>query len=200
MSIEITFRIIVAALLVIMFSISGYYRRRANRETGEEVRYGEDEVKWSLWVRTIGALLFYGSMLLYLVYPPLVNWAQVELPLWLRWTGIGLMVVAVPLIYWMFSSLDTNISPTVVTREQHTLVTAGPYRWIRHPLYTFATLNFIGLILVAANWFMLVTAIVALWALHVRTPLEEQRLVDAFGDEYRQYMQRTGRYLPKLGG
>jgi len=199
-SAEIIFRSIVAVLLVVSFSISGYFRRRANRETGEEVRYGKDEVKWSLWVRTIGAILFYVSMMLFLIYPPLINWAQIGLPLWLRWTGIGLMVIAIPLIFWMFRTLDTNVSPTVVTREQHTLVTTGPYRWIRHPLYTFATINFMGVILVAANWFMLITAMVALWALHMRTPLEEQRLLEAFGEEYRIYMGRTGRYLPKWGG
>ena len=137
-------------------------------------------------------------MLAYLIYPPLVGWAQVDLPLWLRWSGLGLMAAMVPAIYWLFSSLGNNVTQTVKIRAEHELVTHGPYKYIRHPLYTFGFLNFFGFTLVAANWFMLITALLTFSILLQRTPQEEAKLEERFGDQYRAYMQRTGRYLPRV--
>lgn len=81
------------------------------------------------------------------------------------------------------------------TREEHELVTGGPYRWVRHPLYAVGSSFFVSLSLVAANWFM---GLSSLSVLLVRLPKEEEKLIERFGDEYRQYMKRTGRLLPGL--
>ena len=151
-------------------------------------------------LRVAGALGFYGGMLLWLIYPPLMGWSAIAAwPLALRWAGLGLMALMLPGIYWMFSHLANNVTPTVTTRRDHQLVTSGPYRYIRHPLYTFGTMLFTGFILIAGNWFLMLTAVVALSALFSRTQQGEAVLLERFGDEYRAYMQRTGRYLPKLG-
>jgi protein-S-isoprenylcysteine O-methyltransferase Ste14 len=45
-------------------------------------------------------------------------------------------VLTLPAALWVFSALGRNVSETVLTKGDHELVTAGPYRWIRHPLYT----------------------------------------------------------------
>ena len=92
-----------------------------------------------------------------------------------------------------------NLTDTVVTRKQHTLVSHGPYRWVRHPLYSSAALIVVALSLVAANWFFFVAGMALLCLLVVRTRTEEANLVARFGDSYRQYMKRTGRFVPKLG-
>jgi protein-S-isoprenylcysteine O-methyltransferase Ste14 len=188
------------ALLVIAgaFTISGYFRRKAD-QADEKQDFSTENV-WQMRFRVAGALGFYGSMLLWLIYPPLMGWSAIAAwPLALRWVGLVLMALMLPFLYWMFSNLANNITPTVTTRSQHQLVTNGPYRYIRHPLYTFGTALFAGFILVAGNWFLMLTAIVALSALFSRTPQEEAMLLDRFGDEYREYMARTGRYLPRLG-
>ena len=62
-----------------------------------------------------------------------------------------------------------------------------------------AALLIIALSLVAANWFFFVTGVVLLCVLVVRTRTEEANLVARFGDSYRQYMERTGRFVPKIG-
>ena len=98
--------------------------------------------------------------------------------------------------YWLFSNLDKNITPTVAIREEHNLVTTGPYRWIRHPLYTFGTLNILMLALAADSWFILITACVTFIPLAMRTPQEEEKLLEAFGEKYQKYIQVTGRYFP----
>lgn len=66
-----------------------------------------------------------------------------------------------------------------------------------HPLYTVGTMLFGSLSLLAANWFMGLASLVGLVMLMVRSQKEEQKLIERFGDEYREYMKRTGRLLPK---
>ena len=86
----------------------------------------------------------------------------------------------------------------MVTRKQHTLVTTGPYRWMRHPLYTSAALLGLANSLAAANWFFFVTGCAVFLLLAIRTRKEEENLIARFGDDYRNYMQRTGRFVPWL--
>ena len=138
------------------------------------------------------------SMLAYFINPTWMAWAQLPLLDGLRWLGAILMAVCVPLFYWLFSSLDRNITHTVAIRQEHTLVTHGPYHWVRNPLYSVGFLFFLGLSLLTANWFIFVTMLITFGILLVRTPIEEEKLVERFGDEYRQYMRKTGRFLPKL--
>ncbi len=125
-------------------------------------------------------------------------WAHLPLPTWLRWTGGVLMVICLPLVYWLFSSLGKNITGTVAIRKEHTLVTHGPYRWVRHPLYSVAFLLFTGFSFLAANWFIPLTVLGTMFILTQRTPIEEAKLIERFGDEYRQYMLETGRYFPRI--
>ena len=107
-------------------------------------------------------------------------------------------MICVGLIYWLFSSIGRGITPTVATRKDHILVTHGPYHWVRHPLYTVVTAFFVALALMTNSWlvFALITATFILLAL--RLPNEEAHLIAKFGDEYRAYMQRTGKFLPRL--
>ena len=104
-----------------------------------------------------------------------------------------------PLLYWVVSSIGNNISETFLTKENHVLVTFGPYRWVRHPLYAVATMGWVSLSILAANWFMLAMACLAFIGIAVLViPREEAALMRKFGNEYREYMQRTGRFAPRL--
>ena len=57
----------------------------------------------------------------------------------------------VPIIYWVMSTIGKNISETFLTKGHHILVTHGPYRWVRHPLYSAATVVFVSLELEASG-------------------------------------------------
>jgi protein-S-isoprenylcysteine O-methyltransferase Ste14 len=149
-------------------------------------------------MRGLGALLGYGSILVYLINPAWIAWAQVELAENVRWAGAALALFMKPLLFWMFRSLGKNITPTVSIREEHDFVHDGPYRYIRHPLYTFASIFFVGMALLTAMPLSLLGLVVAMSALVARTAQEEQKLVERFGNPYRDYMQRTGRFFPKL--
>lgn len=98
----------------------------------------------------------------------------------------------------MFRSLATNLTDTVVTRTRHTLVTSGPYRWVRHPLYVATALAVAVNAVVTVNWFLALTGVVSVVLLAIRTRTEEEKLIERFGDASRNYMQRTGRFIPRL--
>ena len=104
------------------------------------------------------------------------------------------------LLIWTFRTLDTNLTDTVVTRKNHTLVTTGPYRWVRHPFYLAFLMAMIAASLVMANWFLALTGGLAVSLLFIRTAREEANLISRFENDYRQYMETTGRFFPRLGG
>jgi protein-S-isoprenylcysteine O-methyltransferase Ste14 len=134
-----------------------------------------------------------------MIDPGWLPWSAVSLPIQLRWTGVGMIVVATGLLVWTFRSLGRNLTDTVVTRQQHTLVVNGPYRWIRHPLYDSAALLMLASSLIAANWFFFAIGIAVFCLLVIRTRTEEEHLLARFGSSYRTYMDRTGRFLPRIG-
>ena len=195
---NLRFRIIVIGMMLSAFSVSAYFRRKAQQTSGDEIdrRQEGDFVMIAL---RIGGGLIWLLILAYMIYPPAVSWATIPLPVWLRWMGVFGGFVAVTLLIWMFRSLGMNITDTVVTRKDHSLVTHGPYRWIRHPLYTFGALLFLSLSLVTQIWLIPLLAIPIMAILLQRTSIEENTLQERFGDEYTQYSERTGRFFPRFG-
>ena len=190
------FRWFALAAFVGCLGISGFYRRRARQ--GETIARGREATVLKLG-RGLVALPLFGSILLYLLNPRWMAWAEVALPIWGRWAGVVAGLLAVPAALWVFRSIGRNVSETVLTKRDHALVTTGPYRWIRHPLYTTAAVLLLAIGLMAANWFILLFALVAVVSMRLAViPLEERELVNKFGDEYRRYMARTGRLLPRV--
>jgi protein-S-isoprenylcysteine O-methyltransferase Ste14 len=196
MNIELVFRILTLALLVSALSISIYYRRKADQEGGQlKTKEGQGLLIVLRLITLVVLLPLFG----YLLNPDWVTWARLTLPDWVRWLGVLLGVAIIPCIYWLFSSIGNNISPVQATRQNHKLITSGPYRYIRHPLYTFGALLIVSIVLMTGLWWLAVGALVPIAILLFRTPIEEARLVETFGDEYRDYMKRTGRFFPRLG-
>lgn len=201
MNSELYYQLTAILLLVSGVSISIYYRHKAQlagKQAGDQISARSEEKPVFLMLRSVfGVALWLGSML-YLMKPAWMVWAQIPLPPAVRWSGAIIGFTGVPLIYWVFSSLGRNVTHTTAVRKEHSLVTYGPYRYVRHPLYSVGMINFLGFSLLSANWFIFACAVIAFAAIMARTPLEEQRLLERFGDEYRSYMQKTGRYLPRL--
>jgi protein-S-isoprenylcysteine O-methyltransferase Ste14 len=192
-----TFRIFATIIFLTSIFISGYFRRKADRVTGEKISWKDEGIVMILLLR-VGGLLLWFSIIGYLIYPPLLAWSKVGLPDWIRWVGVGIGFICAFFIYWLFSSIGSNISPTVETRKEHKLVTHGIYRWVRHPLYSVGTLLFLSFAMMADSWFIAAMAILAFILLAIRLPNEEAHLIEKFGDEYREYMKSTGAFLPKF--
>lgn len=194
---ENIFRLCAGLILFTGLWISAYHRRKADRESGERIARSVDGSALMNVIR-LGGLLLWLSPVLYLINPAWMAWSSIGLPEWARWLGVATGAIGTVLIYWMFSSIGSNITPTSATRNEHRLVTSGPYRWVRHPLYTLGSAMFVSLGLVADNWIIAALGILAFIAMAIRTPREEANLIEKFGDEYREYMKHTGRFLPKF--
>ena len=194
---ENIFRFLAAVILFTGIGISSYYRRKADRESGESISRKVDGTPMMTVIR-IGGLILWLTPLVYLMNPAWMEWAKIGLPEGVRWLGVALGMLCVFGIYWLFSSIGRSITPTSATRKEHKLVTSGPYRWVRHPLYTVGSCMFLAFGMMADNWFIALLGILAFVAMAIRTPKEEANLIEKFGDEYREYMKRTGRFFPKL--
>ena len=194
---ENIFRILAAVILFTGMGISGYFRRKADRDTGEKISRQVDGTPMMTLIR-IGGLILWLSPLIYLINPAWMAWSKIGLPDWVRWLGVGIGIMCTIGIYWLFSSIGSGITPTSATRKEHQLVTSGPYRWVRHPLYTVGSSMFIAFGMMADNWWIAVLGILAFIGMAIRTPKEEANLIEKFGDEYREYMKSTGRFLPKI--
>jgi protein-S-isoprenylcysteine O-methyltransferase Ste14 len=192
-----TFRIILIIGAVLLFPAGIYYRLKS-QATGETLDRRQEGLVVFLTLRPIGLAAALG-LIVFMVNPSAMAWSSLPLPDWLRWVGVGVGVAGGALLLWTFHTLGPNLTDTVVTRKTHTLVTRGPYRWVRHPFYDSAALCMLANSLAAANWFLFLTGALALLLLVIRTRKEEENLLNRFGDDYRAYMESTGRFLPKSG-
>jgi protein-S-isoprenylcysteine O-methyltransferase Ste14 len=189
------FRRVLIAGAVAVFPIA-FYHRVKSQATGEKLDRWQEGPFILFTLRPVGLAAMAG-LLAYMIRPASMAWSSLPMPLSLRWTGVGLGVLGGSLLIWTFRSLGANLTDTVVTRKAHTLITTGPYRWVRHPFYDAAALSILGNGLAAANWFLLLAGGTTILLLVVRTRTEEAHLLARFGDAYRRYMQETGRFLPK---
>ena len=185
-------------VLVGAVGTSGYYRRLARLGSETIARRREGLL---LAARMVGAFFLFGPVIVYAAAPRAMRWASFSLPEPVRWFGVIAGLLTIPMVAWVLRSLGHNVSETVLTKRDHALVTTGPYRWIRHPLYTTAVVLFLSLGFVLASWFVLgMAAVSALFIRLVVIPAEERQLIAKFGDSYRAHMLRTGRLLPRPTG
>ncbi len=192
---EQIFRVILTLGFVAVLPVGLYHRLKA-RALKDKLDRRQEGIFILLTLRPVGVVGILG-LFAWVIHPAWMAWASVGLPPWLRWIGVPLGVTAATLLIVTFRTLGTNITDTVVTRARHTLVTDGPYRWVRHPFYVATALAMAANSLVTANWFLALTGAVGVALLAIRTRTEEQKLIERFGNEYRRYMERTGRFVPR---
>jgi protein-S-isoprenylcysteine O-methyltransferase Ste14 len=138
------------------------------------------------------------ACLVFLIQPRWVDFTAVAIPAWVRLMGLPLALAGIALFGWMFRYLGLNVTSTSMPRTNATLVTDGPYRWVRHPMYSAALILVGAASLLTGNVVVAVGGIVMFALLAARSRLEERRLLEKFGDAYRSYQRRTGRFIPRL--
>src|SRR5256712_10486283 len=127
----------------------------------------------------------------------------IRVPFGFALQGLGIVVwlAGGGLALWSERNLGRFTRPEIEVLADHRLITHGPYRWIRHPLYTALLLMSAGVALLLLNALLVVLFFVAGGIAQRRAVLEEELLGSekGFGDVYRSYMERTGRFLPRRG-
>lgn len=196
MQTEIIFRILLPVLIIAFAVHRGYYVRKHGRE--ENTLKKREEGLTSRIAGLLGLMGFI-SVIAYAIQPNWVSWASLQLPLWLRWTGVGVALLGFALLQWAQNTLGKNWSDTPRMMKEQSLVTSGPYQFIRHPIYTAFLLILGSTLLISANW-MIGLAWIGMPVLEIasRIGFEENLMLEYFGDQYREYMKRTGRLLPRI--
>jgi len=192
---ETPFRLALLAIFVPTVVIAFYHRLRA-ASSGERVSRKEEGYLFAAALRVAGLCVFIATGT-YLANSQWVQRAPLPLPNWIRWMGAVVGGLAVVLAYWTLTNLGKNLTDTVYVRKAATLVTHGPYRWVRHPFYVMVGLLLLSVTLLTANWLIGASGLVVMTLLVIRTAKEEQMLIDRFGNAYRDYMATTGRFFPR---
>jgi protein-S-isoprenylcysteine O-methyltransferase Ste14 len=156
------------------------------------------EGRWSLLLRPVGFLFMLSLIVLYFIEPSGSDWLFFPLPLWLRYSGVLLGAAGILLLIWVHRTLGMQWSTTLQFKERHTLITSGPYEFIRHPMYASLFLFFVGLSIISSFWPLMALVVILLLFFIRIMGREESMMIDQFGEEYRVYMNNTGRFLPRL--
>ncbi|HYA35787.1 MAG TPA: isoprenylcysteine carboxylmethyltransferase family protein [Candidatus Binataceae bacterium] len=195
---NIAFRLIIAAQLIAMGVVRAYFGAPRGEESAEPGQTAHGESAWLTATLGILAILHFGAVFLYLVHPPLLRWSALEIAAPIRWIALVISCLGAAGEIWAAVSLGTSYSPMLRVAKERVVVTAGPYRWIRHPLYAFGLPMMAGWGIAADSWFILASGTVLITVLMIiRVPREEAMMLEGFGESYRDYMTRTGRFVPR---
>jgi protein-S-isoprenylcysteine O-methyltransferase Ste14 len=142
------FRSMLMVGLLVLICIGVFHRLRVR--TGERLDRKQEGLFILVALRLV-ALVGMIALVLYCVNPANLSFSAVPLPDWPRWVEVGVGCMTLCLLAWTLRSLGRNLTDTVVTRTHHTLVTTGPYRWVKHPFYVCAGLVTLAVSLISAN-------------------------------------------------
>jgi len=171
-------------------------RKKSLRELTKSALEHEGGLSFALLI-LVGVFMV-AALVLYIWYPTLFPWLVLPFPDWLRWIGVLVGFISLFLLWWIHSTLGRAYSKALTIQERHTVMTDGPYRRVRHPMYTAFLIYFLSWFLISTNLLFIIVWLLFLLTLIARMPKEEEMLIAQFGDEYSEYMKRTGRLLPPL--
>jgi protein-S-isoprenylcysteine O-methyltransferase Ste14 len=193
---ETVFRILLPILIIAFAAHRGYYVRKHG---GEKNTLKKREEGLASKVAGLLGLVGFIAVMIWVMNPSWLAWATLPFPLWLRWAGIGIALLGFAFLQWAQNTLGKNWSDTPRMIKEQALITSGPYQFIRHPIYTAFLLILGSTLFISSNWLIGLAWIgMTLLELASRIRFEEGLMLEYFGDQYRAYMKRTGRLLPKI--
>ncbi|HEX5837485.1 MAG TPA: isoprenylcysteine carboxylmethyltransferase family protein [Anaerolineales bacterium] len=197
MQTETLFRILLPVLVIGFALHRGYYVKKHSQTEDATLKKREEGVASKI-AGMLGMLGFI-SMLFYVIQPDWLSFAHLPLPLWVRWTGVAVAAAGFSLLQWAQVTLGRSWSDTPRMMKEQTLITSGPYRSVRHPIYTSFLLILGATLFISSNW-LIGFCWLGMTVLEIlsRIQFEESLMLEYFGEGYREYMRRTGRLFPKI--
>ena len=181
-----------------------YYGRKTKTHDSlmtvkEKLKTTQNEMGKGFMVLTaIVTIIGAPGLVLYLLAPPWWTWTHFPIGDWIQWVGIMFAIPPIIFLIWVHRHLDRQWSIALELQEDHKLITTGPYKKIRHPMYLVIFIYTFGLILISADLLVAIFFGFSIWANYQRIPDEEQMMIERFGDEYREYMKHSGKLIPPL--
>lgn len=197
MDTQTIFRIILPAVVILFVIHRGYYVSRHSRPEDQTVKRRQEGIAST--VAGLLSLVGFVTIIAHVANPAWMSWSNLPFPAWVRWAGVGIALLGFLVLQWSQITLGTNWSDTPRMLKEQTLITSGPYHYVRHPIYTAFLLILGSTFLISANW-MIGLAWISMVLLEIasRIQFEESLMIEYFGDQYREYMKRTGRLFPKV--
>jgi len=167
---------------------------------------------WALKTKPVQARESAGSRISYIIATVAAFYALFsgEIPFaWMQWRilprtpwievlGVVLTVAGLAFAIWARAYLGGNWSSSVTLKVGHQLVRTGPYRWVRHPIYSGIILAMIGTAIERGK-LRGVVAVVLLWiGFTIKSRIEERLMVATFGPDYQDYSRSTGALFPRF--
>jgi protein-S-isoprenylcysteine O-methyltransferase Ste14 len=112
------------------------------------------------------------------------------------WFGLALTAGGLAFTVWARVYLGSNWSGSVQVKEDHELVRSGPYRWVRHPIYTGLLAAFVGSGVALDEWRGLLAFMIVFAGLCYKLRLEERWMIETFGDAYLDYRKHSKALIP----
>lgn len=114
------------------------------------------------------------------------------------WIGVGVQVAGLAIMVWARVHLGRNWSATVTIKQDHELIRGGPYRFVRHPIYTGGLIAVFGTAITLAEWRGLLAMFIVFVALWRKLQIEERWLGETFGEDYAKYRAEVAALIPFL--
>ena len=191
---ELIFRTIFIAYFIAVVALRCLAKRQTNNPEPEN-RNSENNIETALCAIN---LFWKIGAVLYMLNFSWLRWFSMALPEWLRWSGAVFGIISVMLLFWAHKALNQHFSSRLELLDNHELVTNGPYRTVRHPMYSAIIIAFVSGGLITASLMIIIPGALAIYFLYLRIDVEEKMLIERFGNEYLLYKARTGKLLPRI--
>jgi protein-S-isoprenylcysteine O-methyltransferase Ste14 len=174
-------------------------RRQIGRSPNLKPRGGKEKILWAAWLLVIAT---------WIIQPLFVGSHATALdsslaPAWLQpagfWLGLGLVAGGYAATLWCYSIMGNAWRIGINPKERNSLITAGPYARVRHPIYAFQMVMLAGVGCLLPTLISLLLLVFHLGCVWIKARDEEVYLTSVHGDDYRAYSSRTGRLFPRIG-
>ncbi len=130
-----------------------------------------------------------------------LSWLYVHLwpgGFWPFWLGAAVFIAGLLFAVWAREHLGSNWSRSVTIKQDHELITTGPYAVVRHPIYTGILTGFLGTAIATSQVRGCIVFILILFVFWLKLRLEEQWMLSPFGETYATYAHNTAALVPYL--
>lgn len=172
-------------------------RRRIGRSPNLKPRNARERMLWAGWLLVV--VLWIGQPFVagradwpaFRIHPACLHPAGLV-------GGILLTLAGYAATIWCYVTMGTAWRIGINLNEKNRLVTDGPFRFIRHPIYAFQSVMLLGAMLLLPTICSAAVVVVHLLCVVIKARDEEAYLLTVHGGDYQQYMGRTGRLLPRI--
>lgn len=190
---ELFFHLVVIVAIVILWSLFQWYRRTTIVTIDTVTRAASHRDKSALTqLRELFTIVAITVALMHAAVPTRMRWSEFHIFAIFRWAAVVTASMALAVFAWAVYILSR------VTSQKGSLVVAGPYAHVRHPMYLAVATALCSISIVAANWVLLLMSAAFLFVLWRRIlPREEARLASRFESKYAAYASATPRFIPR---